>query len=211
VHRQGSHESMRSTLKGTASMHFEHTEAGTDCPDEQHLDSSDPTVVDEPFHKTHDFTYHFTACDGSGSSCHIEIYTRASHAPVILCPAPPTPSAPGYWMVECLAAEVVRRHFPQAFEAIGEPFIWLECCPSVPDRAPTSYVWVTFDSYAPRWVEHACGVRHVTLRQARRLAVDRATVEGLIGRLHHTVLPGPAPDEQWAIAARGDGGRCHMT
>jgi hypothetical protein len=94
-----------------------------------------------PFYKTHDYIYHFTACDGSESSCHLEIYMGANHAPVILCAEPDCPSAPGCWTVECLAAEVVRRHFPQAFEAIGEPFVWLERCPSEPDRAPTRYIW----------------------------------------------------------------------
>jgi hypothetical protein len=182
-------------------MSIERHKAGAQSSNQQHLDSLALIVVDEPFSKTHDYTYHFTACDGSGSTCHLEIYEGAGHPPVILCTELPVPNAPGYWTVECLAAEVVCRHFPQVFEAIGEPFVWLERRLSGPDRASTRYVWVTFDSYAPRCVQHVRGVRHVTLRQARRLAVDRAAVEKFIGRSHHTILPGPTSDGQWMIAA----------
>jgi hypothetical protein len=80
-------------------------------------------------------------------------------------------TASGQWAVECLAAAVVLRHFPQAFEAIRVPFVWLERRSSGPGEPLGGYIWVTFDSYVPRRVEHPGGVRHVALKGARQLAV----------------------------------------
>jgi hypothetical protein len=167
-----------------------HNKANIRRSDEEGSGGQRLPVIDGPLRKTHDYTYHFTGCDGRGSSCHVEIHEGDGRPPLILCSAPPARGAPGYWPVEYLAAEVVRRHFPQAFEAIGEPFIWLERCPSEQGAAPAGYVWVTFDSYAPRCVEHACGTRHVALRQARRMVVGRAAVEELIGQAPLAGPPG---------------------
>jgi hypothetical protein len=84
-------------------------------------------------------------------------------------------------MAECLAAEVVLEHFPTAFEQIGEPFIWIECHPSVPRLGiPASYLWVTFDSYAPRLILRLDGRSRVALGQAHWTQIDRAVIEGLI-------------------------------
>jgi hypothetical protein len=137
-------------------------------------------VLDEPLCKTHDYTYQFHACDGDWISCHIEIYEGEGRAPLILCSLRP-PAAPGGWAIECLAAEVVRRHFPHASEAIGEPFVWVEQRQSKQGDVAAGYHWVTFDSYTPRCVLHAHGVRHVALKGAHWLEVDRSEVEELMG------------------------------
>jgi hypothetical protein len=149
---------------------------------EEDLNVRDLAEIDVPLRKTHEYIYHFTACDGRESKCRLAIYEGEERPPVIVCAPSSARAAPGHWAVECLAAEVVRRHFPQAFEAVGEPFVWLERRRSERGEAPARYLWVTFDSYAPRCVEHAHGVRHVALKQARRLAVDRTAVETLIGQ-----------------------------
>jgi hypothetical protein len=154
------------------------------------LNGQDLAMRDEPLHKTHDYIYHFAGCNGRGSICHLEIYEGRGRPPVILYTALPASAAPAKWAVECLAAEVVRKHFPQACEAIGEPFVWLERWWSEQGEAHVSYVWVTFDSYAPRCVQHARGVRHVALKRARRLVVDWAAVEELIGHALPAGLPG---------------------
>jgi hypothetical protein len=163
-------------------------------------------VIDKPLCKTHDYTYQFHTCTGDWISCHIEIYEGEGHPPVILCRLQPS-AAGGRWAVECLAAEVVRRHFPHASEAIGEPFVWLEQRQSKQDAGAAGYYWVTFDSYTPRSMLHAHGVRHIALRGAHRLAVDRSEVEELIGlplpaSLHHTTARS-ANDHQRSRSRRG--------
>jgi hypothetical protein len=138
-------------------------------------------VIDESPCKTHDYIYQFHACNGRWISCHIEIYEGQGRPPLILCSLQPH-AARGGWAIECLAAEVVRRHFPHASEAIGEPFVWVEHRLSTQDDVAAGYYWVTFDSYTPRCVLHGDGVRHVALKGAHRLEVAQSEMEDMIGR-----------------------------
>jgi hypothetical protein len=147
---------------------------------EKDADAPGLSTIDEPLCKTHDYTYQFHACNGHWSSYHIEIYEGEGRPPLILCSLQPN-AARGGWAVECLAAEVVRRHFPHASEAIGEPFVWLERRQSRQGDVAAGYYWVTFDSYTPQCVLHAHGVRHVALKGAHRLEIDQSEVEELIG------------------------------
>src|SRR5262249_38739869 len=134
--------------------------------------------------KTHDYMHHHQGCWRSAGIYRIEIFQEGERPPVIVCTkSPECDNGSGDVAVECLAAEVVRTHFPAAFEEIGEPFIWIEHHPAASELGrPAVYQWVTFDSYAPRQVLHAGGVRHVALGRARWTPVDRPAIEETLCR-----------------------------
>jgi hypothetical protein len=132
--------------------------------------------------KTHDYIRRYHGCWRPGGLCRIEIFQEEGCPPVIICtePAERTDSSITA-MAECLAAEVALAHFPGVFEAIGEPFVWIEHHPPVPRRGvPASYAWVTFASYAPRLAQRFGGRRRVALGQAHWTPIDQAAVEELI-------------------------------
>src|SRR5262249_35488543 len=84
-------------------------------------------------------------------------------------------------MAECLAAEVALAHFPARFELIGEPFVWIEYHQAVRTLGRMAvYLWVTFDSYAPRQVLRFDGRRRVALGQSHWTRRDPACIEELI-------------------------------
>jgi hypothetical protein len=132
--------------------------------------------------KTHEYIYHYHGCWHPGGVCRIEIFQEEEYTPVIICTGLPENDNTSITdMAECLAAEVALRHFPAAFEQIGEPFIWIECHPSVPWLGiPASYLWVTFDSYAPRLILRFDGKARVALGQAHWTPLDTAEIEQLI-------------------------------
>jgi hypothetical protein len=133
--------------------------------------------------KTHDYLHHHLGCWRSGGIHRIEIFQQEGQPPVIVCTESPENGKSVGVTVECLAAQVVREHFPTSFEEIGEPFVWIAHRPPAPELGrPAAYQWVTFDSYAPRQVLHAGGARHVALGRARWTPVDRAAVEETLGR-----------------------------
>jgi hypothetical protein len=106
--------------------------------------------------KTHDYIHHYHGCWRSGGICRIEIFQEEGRPPVIICTELPAHDNTSITlMAECLAAEVALEHFPAAFEEIGEPFVWIEHHPAIPKGGlPAVYLWVTFDSYPPRQIQH---------------------------------------------------------
>jgi hypothetical protein len=129
--------------------------------------------------KTHDYMYHYHGCWRPGGICRIEIFQEETCAPVIVCTELPENNNTSITvMAECLAAEVALEHFPMAFEQIGEPFMWIECHPAIPRLGIlASYLWVTFDSYAPRLILRFDGRPRVALGQAHWTRIDRAVIE----------------------------------
>jgi hypothetical protein len=133
--------------------------------------------------KTHDYLYHYLGCWRSGGIHRIEIFQEEGRSPVIVCTASPENDSRIGVTVECLAAAVVREHFPASFEEIGEPFVWIAHHPPAPELGrPAAYQWVTFDSYAPRQVRHPSGARHVALGRARWILIDRDAIEETLRR-----------------------------
>jgi hypothetical protein len=144
--------------------------------------NSDRKEISILIRKTHNYMYHYHGCWHPGGVCRIEIFQEEGYTPVIICTELPennNTSITG--MAECLAAEVALRHFPDAFEQLGEPFIWIECHPSVPRLGTQAiYLWVTFDSYAPRSVLRFDGRPRVALGQAHWTQIDEAVITELI-------------------------------
>jgi hypothetical protein len=134
-------------------------------------------------YKTHDYMHYHQGCSHSGSIRRIEIFEEEKRPPVIICTEPREDDHGSIGgTVACLAARVVREHFPSAFEEIGEPFVWIEHRLPVAELGrPAVYQWVTFDSYAPRQILHAGGIRHVALGRAHRTPIDRAAVDETLG------------------------------
>jgi hypothetical protein len=152
--------------------------------------------------KTHDYIRHYHGCWRSGGICRIEIFQEEEWPPIIVCTElPENDNTSISLMAECLAAEVVLEHFPATFEEIGEPFIWIEHHPGVPKLGmPPSYLWVSFDSYAPRLVQRFDGMPRVALGQAHWTHVDRTAFEALIAVKPHT-----PPAKQARLAGALDG------
>jgi hypothetical protein len=132
--------------------------------------------------KTHDYIHHYHGSWRPGGICRIEIFQEEGCAPVIICTEFPENNNTSITvMAECLAAEVALEPFPTAFEQIGEPFIWIECHPSIPRLGiPASYLWVTFDSYSPRSVLRFDGRPRVSLGQAHWTYMDEVVITELI-------------------------------
>jgi hypothetical protein len=146
--------------------------------------------------KTHDYIHHYHGCWRPGGICRIEIFQGEGCTPVIICTElPENDNTSITVMAECLAAEVALEHFPAAFEAIGEPFVWIERHQSIPRLGiPAVYLWVTFDSYAPRPVLRFDGMPRVSLGQAHWTRIDPAVIEELIAVQPETPECGtPAP------------------
>jgi hypothetical protein len=149
--------------------------------------------------KTHDYIHHYHGWRHEIGSCRIEIFQQEGCPPVIICTeltggADSSVSV----MTEHLAAEVVRKHFPAAFEQIGEPFVWIDYQPPIPAMGvPSTYRWVTFDSYAPRLARHDGGMPRVALGRAHWTPIDRVEIEQLVAARRAT------PDRGMPLVAAG--------
>jgi hypothetical protein len=150
--------------------------------------------------KTHDYIHHYHGCWRPGGICRIEIFQEEGCAPVIICTElPENDNTSIQVMAECVAAEVVLAHFPTTFELIGEPFVWIEYHPAVRTLGtPAAYLWVTFDSYAPRQVLRFDGRRQVALGQAHWTRIDPACIEELIAAQRET------PERSTPVPAVGE-------
>jgi hypothetical protein len=134
-------------------------------------------------HKTHDYIHHYHGHWRPGGICRVQIYEEEGRPPVIICNELPENGNTSITnMVEYLAAEVARAHSPHLFDATGEPFIWLEHYPRDPRAGlGAEYRRVRFDSYTPRQVLRAGGVRRLPLGWPHWSPISRAAVEALIG------------------------------
>ena len=142
--------------------------------------------------KTHDYTHHYHGFWRPGGICHIEIYEAAEQPPIIVCSELPENENTSITnMVEYLCAEVMRAHFSRLFEAIAPPIVWIEHYS--PDRCDPHdrYALVTFDSYTPRQVWRASGLRRLRLGEPEWRHLTRAEVQALLGRA--TVQPQDIP------------------
>ena len=150
--------------------------------------------------KTHDYIHHYCGCWRPGGICRIEIFQEEGCAPVIICTElPENDNTSIQVMAECVAAEVALAHFPARFELIGEPFVWIEYHPAGRTLGtPAVYLWVTFDSYAPRQVLRFDGRRRVALGQAHWTRIDPACIEELIAVQRET------PERSTPVPAVGE-------
>jgi hypothetical protein len=146
--------------------------------------------------KTHDYIHHYHGCWRPGGVCRIQIFQEEGCPPVVICSELPGRTNSSITaMAECLAAEVALKHFPAAFEELGEPLVWIEHHPAAPRLGtPAVYLWVTFDSFAPRQVQRFDNRRRVALGQAHWTRIDPAVIKELVAGQRETPGRGiPAP------------------
>lgn len=81
--------------------------------------------------------------------CWVRIYRgEAGDAPVVVCEEMRDGGVFVSEMSEYLAAEVVRRHFPEGLPDLPRPLLWIEHRPAR-RRGPGRYRLVTFETYTP--------------------------------------------------------------
>ena len=81
--------------------------------------------------------------------CWVRVYRgEAGDAPVVVCEELREGGVFISEMSEYLAAEVIRRHFPEGLPDLPRPLLWIEHRPAR-RRGPGRYRLVTFGSYEP--------------------------------------------------------------
>ena len=137
---------------------------------------------------THDYTYAYRGIWTDGGVCRIQIFEGHDRPPVIVATELPENTNTSVTnLAEYLAAEVLRRHFPQRFEE-PEPAIWIERYPRPAEPwlrrvvGNTEYSRVTFATWIPRAVFRG-GVRRLAIGQPTWTHLEPADVRRLLGRL----------------------------
>ncbi|CAN5567354.1 hypothetical protein BH24ACT21_BH24ACT21_11140 [soil metagenome] len=81
--------------------------------------------------------------------CWVRIYLgEEGDAPVVICEELRDGGVFVSELSEYLAAEVIRRHFPEGLPDLRRPLLWIEHRPTR-RRGPGRYRLVTFSSYTP--------------------------------------------------------------
>ena len=82
--------------------------------------------------------------------CWVRVYRGESgDAPVVVCEELRDSGVRASEVSEYLAAEVIRKHFPDGLPDLPHPMLWIEHRPSR-RRGPGRYRLVSFSSYTPR-------------------------------------------------------------
>ena len=114
--------------------------------------------------------------------CRVRIYRGAEgDAPVVLCTELPS-GADRQELAElagCLAAEVIREHFPDGLPDLPRPLLWIEHRPAR-RRGRGRCALLSFPSYRPR-PAGAGFVRRMTLGAPRREPLSLREVAVLTG------------------------------
>ncbi|HVA88572.1 MAG TPA: hypothetical protein VNL71_01900 [Chloroflexota bacterium] len=132
--------------------------------------------------KTHDYRYQYHGFWRPGGICRVRVFEEEDHPPVVLCSElPDNPNTSITNMAEYLAAEIIRAHFPQRFDATDEPIIWIEHYGLLSGESAASYARVHFDSYRPCQVAHGSGPVRLRIGHPQWEHISRTDVEALIG------------------------------
>ncbi|HVA88573.1 MAG TPA: hypothetical protein VNL71_01905 [Chloroflexota bacterium] len=133
--------------------------------------------------KTHDYRYQYHGFWRPGGICRIRVFEEEDRPPVVLCSElPDNPNTSITNMAEYLAAEIIRAHFPQRFDATDEPIIWIEHYGLLFGEGAASYARIHFDSYRPCQVPHGSGLARLRIGRPQWEHISRADVEALIGQ-----------------------------
>jgi hypothetical protein len=138
--------------------------------------------------KTHDYEYAFrgTWDKEPDGRCRVRILQQDGQPPtMILTELNSNPSTSVTNMVEVLAAELIAKHFPVRFEAVGEdPVVLIEHYEPMQDRrgrrGKPTYDRVAFASWSPRKVWLG-GQERLSLAEPDWRHLPEAEVRALLG------------------------------
>ena len=149
--------------------------------------------------KTHDYHYQYHGFWRPGGVCRVRIYEEEDRPPVVLCSELPENTNTSITnMAESLAAEIIRAHFPDRFEAVDEPIIWIEYYGFLYGESAASYARVSFDSYRPCLTTNGSGGPRVRIGRPQWKHLRRQEVEALIQQPLDEPALGSAVREQRA-------------
>ncbi|MGH2411813.1 MAG: hypothetical protein ACRDGS_15840 [Chloroflexota bacterium] len=147
--------------------------------------------------KTHDYRYQYHGFWRPGGICRIRVFEEEDRPPVVLCSELPENANTSVTnMAEYLAAEIIRAHFPQRFDATDEPIIWIEHYGPLFGESAASYARVHFASYRPRQVLQPGGLMRLRIGGPQWEHICRVDVEALIGQSLDDQPPASAQDER---------------
>jgi len=143
---------------------------------------------------THDYRYAYQGYDDQGGLMQVRIFAGEDRPPLILARQLPESGGTAVSnLVEYLAAEIARRHFPERLEMTEEqPFLFVEEYRR--QRAPAittipRFLGVTFASYIPHVVRLGAFERVRIGRPTVRPVPEEAMIR-LIGKAAGDAAPG---------------------
>jgi len=144
-----------------------------------------------PHELTSDYVYEFHGLWEPGGVCRIQVYESIGRVPIVIATELPENRNTSITnLVECLAAEILERHFP---ERVGQltPMAWVEHYPERPQgatRLPEDFALVTFARAIPK-LDRAGNHWRKTLGTPAWKHLERDVVALMIGR--------PLPHDVW--------------